>query len=207
MNANNAFSAKYTPNRRNSAYDEVDYEPDYDELEYNESMHYDKFNSITFPDKTVFDKLNNGEHVDMDITYAPKKHRVTRSYHANEVYGCGRTGAEIMAQEANNGVVQNLNGVVQNLNEVVQNLNNQFDETIIDDLLINIKSAFPFLNLKDIAGQISRIYSDSETLESFVPGQRIGDYEYMTIETNYCVMLFGRKTQGDEYATIHFWLK
>jgi hypothetical protein len=181
-------------------------EPNYEMLEAYESMHYDELNHITFPIPNkfegIFDRLQAGEHVEMDITYAPKKHRLTRQYHANEVYGCGRTGAEIMAQ----------NIAREEEEAVVQNLNNQFDEAAfaeetIDDLLINIKSAFPFLNLKDIAGQISRIYSDSETLESFVPGQRIGDYEYMTIETNYCVMLFGRKNQGDNYATIHYWLK
>lgn len=237
MNSNNdntiIFSGEYTPQRRNSAYDEVDEvilpdnEPNFKMLEAYESMHFDELNHITFPsaepkfvrqfaaaydtsDETdsIFDKLQAGEDVGIDITYAPKKYKLTRQYHANEVYGCGRTGAEIMAQnQAREAIVQNLNG---QFNEVAYNEVAYNEEEVAaynDDLLINIKTAFPLLNLKDIAGQINRIYSNTETLESFVPGQRIGDYEYMTIETDYCIILFGRKTGGDNYATIHTWLK
>jgi len=75
------------------------------------------------------------------------------------------------------------------------------------DLIANISMCYPSLGLKTITEHVNRVYTDSETMESFVDGQRIGDYEYIVSETNYCTILFGRKQTGDEYISLHFWLK
>ncbi len=74
------------------------------------------------------------------------------------------------------------------------------------DLLANITSCYPSLEVKNIAEHVNCVYTDSETMESFIEGQRIGDYEYIVSKTNYCTILFGRKQHGDEYISLHFWL-
>ncbi len=94
-----------------------------------------------------------------------------------------------------------------NLNDAFERTTAQTIEFNQQDLIANIGMCYPSLGLKAIAEHVNRIYTDSETMESFVPGQRIGDYEYIVSETNYCTILFGRKQHGDEYITIHFWLK
>ena len=91
---------------------------------------------------------------------------------------------------------------------VPTNLEAAFDnEHHVSDLIANIGACYPTLHLKDIAEQLNRVYSDSESMETFVPGQRIGDYEYIVSETNYCIIIFGRKQPTDDYTTIHYWLK
>ena len=75
------------------------------------------------------------------------------------------------------------------------------------DLLANISMCYPSLGLKAIAEHVNCVYADSETMESFIEGQRIGDYEYIVSKTNYCTILFGRKQRGDEYMSLHFWLR
>lgn len=81
------------------------------------------------------------------------------------------------------------------------------DEHHINDLIANVSACYPAFDLKTIATQLNHIYTDSKTMEAFVPGQRVGDYEYIVSEINYCVILFGRKRQGDDYFTLHCWLK
>lgn len=80
------------------------------------------------------------------------------------------------------------------------------EERHIDDLIANLTSCYPTLHLKDIAEKLNHVYTDSESMESFVSGQRIGDYEYIVSQTNYCKIIFGRKHPTDDYITIHYWL-
>lgn len=79
---------------------------------------------------------------------------------------------------------------------------------LIGDLIAEISSCYPTASLKEITYKVGGIYcNNAETMESFVPGQRVGEYEYIAQETDTAVFLFGRKQSGDEYVTIHYWLK
>ena len=74
------------------------------------------------------------------------------------------------------------------------------------DLIANISMCYPTLGLKSISEHVSRVYADTDiTIESYVPGYRIGDYEYIVVETDYSIVLYGRKQQNDEYMTIQMW--
>jgi hypothetical protein len=91
-----------------------------------------------------------------------------------------------------------------------RNLENEFqqmEDHNIYDMIAEISSRYPTIGLREIANKLNCVYCNSETMESFVQGQRIGDYEYITQETDYGVFLFGRKQSDDEYSTIQFWLK
>ncbi len=77
----------------------------------------------------------------------------------------------------------------------------------ISDMIAEISSCYPTIGLKEIASKLNCVYCNSETMEQFVPGQRIGEYEYITQDTDFGVFLFGRKQSTDEYSTIQFWLK
>ncbi len=96
---------------------------------------------------------------------------------------------------------------------VPMNLNNAFDSVdsnTIDfhrqDLIANISMCYPTLGLKAISEHVSRVYADTDiTIESYVPGYRIGDYEYIVVETDYSIVLYGRKKYNDEYMALHMW--
>ena len=92
------------------------------------------------------------------------------------------------------------------------NLTNAFnevsnDEYHINDLITNISACFPTNDLKTITNNLNIVYSDTKTMESFMPGQRIGDYEYIASETNDCVILYGRKHSSNDYFILHYWPK
>ena len=80
-----------------------------------------------------------------------------------------------------------------------------FNQHDADDLLLNIKTAFPLLTLNDITYKVVFKYfvSNLNDIEPQLPGQIIGDYEYIviqTIENN--DILFGRKVRDSEYIQI-----
>ncbi len=81
------------------------------------------------------------------------------------------------------------------------------DEHHINDLITNITACYPTIDLKSITDTLNTVYCNTNTMESFVPGQRIGDYEYIASDADNCVVLYGRKHTGDDYYILHHWHK
>ena len=93
-----------------------------------------------------------------------------------------------------------------NLNNALNRVDSNTIEFHRQDLIANISMCYPTLGLKAISERVSRVYADTDiTIESYVPGYRIGDYEYIVVETDYSIVLYGRKKHNDEYMALQMW--